>query len=42
MKLRIHDSFDGGDLWSDLRDFFDGDPDRIEQVIVGLDFSLLD
>lgn len=42
LKLRPHASFEGWDFWRDLRNFCDGDPARIEQVIVGLDFTLLD
>ncbi|MEV6956565.1 HNH endonuclease [Streptomyces sp. NPDC051183] len=42
LKLRPHDSFDGWDFWGDLKNFCDGDATGIEQVIVDLDFTLLD
>lgn len=42
LKLLIDESLDGWDFWSDLWNFFEGDTGRIDEVIMWLDFTLLD
>lgn len=42
LKLLLDKSFDGWPFWTDLRVFCEGDPDRIERIIVDLDFTLFD